>query len=152
VARPKPRKWIPKNPSKYVGDPREIVARSSWEARAMQWFDMNPSVIKWNSEGLVIPYYSQADQKMRRYFVDFVVQIKNRAGELKIYAIEVKPEKETLPPPPSRNRKQMLESVTTYQVNQDKWKTAREFCHSKGMEFLVMTEYDLGIKKRQNGN
>lgn len=152
MTRPKARKWIPKNPSKYVGDPTGIIARSSWEARAMTWFDQNPSIIKWNSEGLVIPYYSQADEKIRRYFVDFVVQIKNKAGEIKVYAVEVKPEKETLPPPPNRNRQQMFEAVVTYQVNQDKWKHAREFCRSKGMDFIVLTEYDLGIKKRPNVN
>lgn len=46
MGHPKPRKWFPKNPEKYVGDVNNIISRSSWETKFMNWCDQNPAVIK----------------------------------------------------------------------------------------------------------
>lgn len=145
VARPKPRKWIPRNPDKYIGNVNDIVSRSSWETRCMNWFDLTPAVVKWNSEDLVIPYINPMDNKPHRYFVDFVAQIQDKSGSVKVYAIEVKPFFETLPPVPTSNKKRLLLETQTYITNQSKWKAAKEFCSSKGIHFIVLTEKDLGI-------
>jgi hypothetical protein len=41
----------------------------------------------------------------------------------------------------------------TYQVNQDKWKAAREWAKKNGFEFIILTEYELGLAKRnEKGN
>lgn len=138
----------PQNPNKYVGDIRNIIYRSSWEKIACKWFDENPSIIYWNSESLIIPYISKVDMKQHNYHVDFVAKILDRNGNQKTYVIEIKPEKETLPPN-SKNKKRMITEVETYVRNQSKWEAARAFCNERGLTFIVLTEYDLGIKKRK---
>lgn len=143
MGHPKPRKWVPKNPDKYIGDINNIVSRSSWETKFMNWCDQNPAVIKYNSEELVVPYQSPVDGKVHRYFVDFVILVKTRGGELKRYAVEIKPEAQTLPPKPGRNKRRLLEETMKYQVNQAKWSSASSFCRCHGMEFIVLTEKHL---------
>lgn len=142
-------KFEPKNPEKYAGDPTNIIFRSSWELKAMNWFDKNPSVIKWNSEEMFIPYFSPVDKKLHRYFPDFIVQIKDKTGEIKMYMVEIKPNVQTQPPKvPKRQTKTFLESVETYAINTSKWKAAREWCSNNGMIFMILDEYSLGIKKK----
>ena len=98
MAHPRPRKWKPRNPEKYVGDVNNIVARSSWEIKFMNYCDSHPEVLKYSSEELVIPYISPLDNRPHRYFVDFVILVKTRTGELKRMAIEIKPLAQTMPP------------------------------------------------------
>lgn len=140
----------PVNPQRYVGNKSEIVYRSSWELKMMLWCDLNPSVVKWNSEGMKIPYWSNADQKQRTYWIDFIVQYKTSDGSLRTTLIEIKPEAETKPPP-KRGKKQdrFLAETYTWEVNKCKWDAAKKYAAQNGMEFLVMNEYDLGIKKRK---
>lgn len=146
---PRPKKFRPKFPHKYVGKLEEITARSSWEMKFMDWCDRNPSVVQWNSEGIVIPYYSQADEKHRRYFVDFIIKIKKDDGTLATMLIEIKPYHECIPPKAAKKTKRYLEQWHTFQVNQDKWKHADEWARKNGCIFRVMDEYDLGIAKRR---
>lgn len=140
----------PKNPEKYVGDVTNIVYRSSWEAKFFYWCDRNPSVLKWCSEEVIIPYFSTADEKMRRYFLDAAITVRTQSGEIKKMLIEIKPEKQTMPPKISKRKKQetMLQEAYDWRVNQDKWEAAKKFAAKMGAEFIVMTEYDLGIKSR----
>lgn len=145
--------YKPINPAKYVGDINNIVFRSLWERKLMLWCDKNSSVLKWGSEIHPIPYYSTVDGRMRRYFVDFFVQMRNKDGNTETIMIEVKPNKETRPPekPKTNNRKSQeryLQEHLTYQVNQDKWKAATEFAKKHNMRFVIMDEYALGIAKR----
>ncbi|USV40936.1 head completion protein [Xanthomonas phage BUDD] len=138
------------HPEKYVGNANDVVYRSSWELRFNRWCDLNPSVVKWNSEEIVIPYYSSAEFKNRRYFVDYIVQLKMADGSLKTLLIEIKPESQTIAPVKGRKKpERYLQECITYQVNQDKWTAARAYAAKHGMEFRVMTEYDLGIAKRK---
>jgi hypothetical protein len=139
-------KFTPKNPQKYIGDYNNIVYRSSWECKVMDWLDRNDSIISWASEELIIPYISPADNKFHRYFPDFLVKAKTRDGKFKTILIEVKPKKQTLPPEPKKRvTKQYINEVVTYGVNQAKWKAATEFCLDRGWEFKVMTEEHLGL-------
>lgn len=149
---PKPFKFKPKNPSKYVGDIDNIVMRSSWEKKFALWCDLNPSVIKWNSEGTPIPYWHSVDQKTRRYFIDFFIQMRAKDGTIKNLAIEVKPYKETQPPETPKRKTQKtkdryINECLTYQRNQDKWNAAQAWCKENGFEFVILTENELGIKK-----
>ena len=75
-------KYKVKNPSKYVGAVDNVVYRSSWERRFMVYADTNPNVVKWNSEGLVIPYVSPVDGKVHRYFPDFWIEVKDEKGKI----------------------------------------------------------------------
>jgi hypothetical protein len=142
---PKPRKWTPKNPEKYVGDLNNIIARSSWEIKLLNWLDGNPSVIIYNSEGLIVPYLSPVDNKEHKYYVDFLAKMRLKDGTIKTYAIEVKPAKEMVPPRKNKNKERMITEVTTYVTNQAKWAYAKEYCESRGIVFLVLNEHDLGI-------
>jgi len=136
----------PRNPQKYIGDPTNIVYRSSWEAKVMHWLDNNDDIINWASEELIVPYISPADGKRHRYFPDFLVKIRTKEGKLKTMMLEVKPKKQTLPPEPrQRMTKQYVNEVVTYGVNQAKWKAANEYCLDRGWEFKVLTEEHLGI-------
>jgi hypothetical protein len=96
-------KFTPKNPQKYIGDYNNIVYRSSWECKVMDWLDRNDDVISWASEELIIPYISPHDNRYHRYFPDFLVKVKTRNGQHKTMLIEIKPKKQTIPPEPSGN-------------------------------------------------
>jgi len=136
----------PKNPQKYIGDPNNIVYRSSWECRVMNWFDQNNDIISWASEELIVPYKSPVDNRFHRYFPDFIVKVRTRDGTMKTLMIEVKPKKQTLPPErKKRVTKQYVNEVVTYGINQAKWKAAQEYCLDRGWEFKVMTEEHLGF-------
>lgn len=147
-------KFRPTNASKYVGDITNVVFRSMWELHFMRYCDSNPSVVAWTSE-YPIEYFSSVDNKVRRYFVDFFVKMRDAKGEDHVLMIEVKPDSQTRPPkkPKINNSKAMTRYISeceTYQVNQDKWNAAEEFAARNNMRFIVMNEYDLGIAKRGN--
>ena len=52
---------------------------------------------------------------------------------------------QTQPPKNTRNKKTLMESVATYQVNQAKWDAARLYCKKHGFEFMLITENELGL-------
>ena len=136
----------PANPKKYTGNPRNIICRSSWERRFCNWCDINESIIEWGSEEFWIPYRAP-DGKVRRYFPDFLIKVKETTGELKTYVIEVKPKKQTLKPKPRKKvTKSYLYECKTYEVNKAKWKAARECCADRRVEFKIITEKELGIR------
>jgi hypothetical protein len=137
--------FTPKNRSKYKGDSENVVYRSSWELRVMKWLDENPSVIWWASEELIIKYKSPIDQKIHRYFPDFIVRLKQKNGAESTVVIEIKPQKQTVKPVQKRKTKRYLQEAATYAVNQEKWRAADLFCKEHGWQFKVLTEKDIGI-------
>ena len=140
-------KYKPEYPKKYKGDPNNIICRSSWERRFCRWCDLNESIISWGSEEFWIPYVSPVDNRVHRYFPDFIIKVKEQTGDIKTYIIEVKPKKQTIPPKQkSRVTKSFLHEAKTYAVNQAKWKAADEFCKDRMIQFKVITEDELGIK------
>ena len=99
-------KYKPSYPSKYKGDPNNIICRSSWERKFCRYCDLNESVISWGSEEFWIPYLSPVDNRVHRYFPDFIMKIKENTGAIKTYVVEVKPKKQTVPPKkPNRQTK-----------------------------------------------
>jgi len=136
----------PRNPQKYIGDHTNIIYRSSWECRVMDWLDRNPNIVSWASEEVIIPYKSPVDGKMHRYFPDFVVKSRGNDGKTKTMMLEVKPKKQTKAPIPQRRvTKQYITEVTTWGVNQAKWKAATEYCLDRGWQFMLITEDHLGL-------
>lgn len=134
-------KFIPRNPEKYAGDVNNIVYRSSWEKRLMIWMDKNPSILKWVSEEIVIPYVSPLDQRVHRYFPDFVVLYQHRDGTKRKMVVEVKPHAQTImPEKKTKTTKRYLNEVATYAVNQAKWEAAEKWCKERGFDFQVITE------------
>jgi hypothetical protein len=137
----------PKNPEKYIGNPSNIVYRSSWELKFMKWCDNNPSILNYGSEEIYIPYYDPVKRKVRKYYPDFFVKVKESTGNIKKYIIEIKPKKQTQPPKtPKRKTKSYINEVYTYATNEAKWKAAVEFCKDHLIEFKIITEDELGIK------
>lgn len=139
-------KYKVKNPAKYRGDYNNVIYRSSWELKLMNWCDSTPAVLEWGSEVAVIPYVSPVDNRVHRYFVDFYMKIQDKNGNIEKYLVEVKPKKFTKEPvKPKRVTKNFIEEVYTYGVNQAKWKAAREFCEDRRWKFVVLTEDELKV-------
>ena len=110
----------------------------------MHKFDIEPWVISWSSEEIVVPYISPVDGRWHRYFVDFVIKIKDKQGNLQTWMIEVKPKKQTKPPEiPKRKTKKYITKVMTWGVNEAKWKAAEDYCKDRAWKFVIFTEDQL---------
>jgi len=139
-------KYKPNRPDKYHGDPTKIIYRSLWERKCMKVFDENPNVISWGSEEICIPYKSPADGKIHRYYPDFIVELKNKQGEIETLVIEVKPSKQTVEPKkPAGGKKTRtyINEVMTYTINNAKWEAAKQACESRGWLFRIITEKEI---------
>lgn len=136
----------PQFPEKYKGNPAQVVYRSSWELKLMNYLDRHSDIISWQSEEFFIPYRSPVDRKVHRYFPDFLVKKREKDGSIKTVMIEVKPEKQTKPPKhPGKVTKKYITEVYTWGVNEAKWNAAKEYCLDRGWLFQVFTEKHLGI-------
>ena len=135
-----------KNVNKYAGNALKVKYRSLWERQVMRFFDDNPSVVRWNSEEVIVGYRCQTDNKLHRYFIDMYVKMKDG----KEFLIEIKPHAQTLPPKKgARKTKKFLKEVLTYGKNQSKWEAATAYAKKRGMTFQIWTEHTikgLGIK------
>ncbi len=140
-------KFKPSKPEKYKGDPTNIVYRSSYELKFMQYCDLTESVNEWRSEEFFIPYISPIDNKVHRYFPDFFVKYKDKNGGSRTLVVEIKPQKDLNMPEqnPKRKTKSWAYKVKTWAVNQAKWKAAKEWCSDRKYEFRILTEKELGI-------
>lgn len=138
----------PRNPQKYRGDPTNIVYRSGWELKLMLYLDSRQDVVSWGSEEIIIPYRSPIDNKIHRYFPDFIVTKINKEGRKETAIIEVKPHYQTIPPERNKGKsqKRFLNEVYTWGLNEAKWKAANEYCKDRGWTFHIFTEKELGIK------
>ena len=65
----------PNNPQKYKGNVKNIVYRSSWEKRFMNYCDRTREIIEWGSEELSI-FYRGVDGKPHRYYPDFYMKVR----------------------------------------------------------------------------
>ena len=115
-------KYKPIHPKKYQGNPNNIICRSSWERKFCQWCDRKDNVISWASEEISIPYASPKDNRIHRYYPDFLIKVREYNNRIQTYVVEVKPKKQTLPPKPrKRVTNSYIYECTTYAVNQAKW-------------------------------
>ena len=133
-------RFKPQNSKKYKGDPNNVIYRSSWELRVMKYLDNQPKVEWWASEEMFVRYKSPIDERIHRYYPDFVVKTKE-----KTFMLEVKPFHQTQKPKQKRKTKKFLQEAATYAVNQQKWRAADIFCQEHGWLFKIVTEKDLGI-------
>ena len=139
-------KYNIKIPNKYSGDPTNVVYRSSWELKFMNWCDNNSSVLSWSSEETIVPYRSPIDMKLHRYFLDFKIKVNSNDG-IKTYLVEIKPSSKRIPPKiPKINSKRYLIECSTFMVNQAKWTAADRWAKDRGWNFIILDEFDLGIQ------
>ena len=141
-------RYFPTNPKKYRGNPNQIIYRSLWERKVMVYCDKNDAIIEWGSEEVIVPYLSPMDGKIHRYFPDFYMKVRQADGSTKKFIIEVKPKSQCKQPvkKPKRRTTKWFNEVKTFAINQAKWKSAREFCEDKGMEFKIFTEDHINPK------
>ena len=140
-------KYTPKNVSKYLGDHTKVVYRSLKERSIMKYFDEAPKVLKWNSEGVIIPYLYDVDGKMHRYFMDFYAEIRCNDGVIRRYLFEYKPKSKLSPPkaPKSttKSRKRAaryLAEKMDYIKNANKWAATAKYAEARGVLFFVIHE------------
>ena len=145
-------KFRPKNPNKYKGNPSNIIYRSLLERRFMVYLDNNPSILKWSSEEIIIPYVSPVDNRVHRYFPDFYMKYRNNKDMIVEELIEVKPFSQCTPPNPKkkltktgRTSKRYLKEVQTYMVNDAKWNQAMKYCKDRKWKWRILTEKDINI-------
>ena len=141
-------RYFPTNPKKYRGNPNQIIYRSLWERKVMVYCDKNDAIIEWGSEEVIVLYLSPMDGKIHRYFPDFYMKVRQADGSTKKFIIEVKPKSQCKQPVknPKRRTTKWFNEVKTFAINQAKWKSAREFCEDKGMEFKIFTEDHINPK------
>lgn len=141
-------KYKVKNRQKYKGDPNNVVFRSMWERNAFAWCDNTSEVKEWSSEEVVIPYYYDVDKRYHRYFMDLKITYTNG----KTVLVEIKPEKETLPPKRPDKTRRYINEAMTYVKNQNKWSAAAEFAKDRNWSFEIWTEktlQNMGILPKQ---
>jgi hypothetical protein len=134
------------NVHKYIGNPVDIVYRSSWELKFMLYCDLNPGVKKWGSEIFRIPYVdSQGHSHV--YIPDFYLETENKDNPLYVnkFVVEVKPKAEiqepVIPKNISEKKFKALEyAMTQWQKNKYKWVYAKEWCKGRDMVFWLVTE------------
>lgn len=134
----------PNHKEKYKGS-TPILYRSGLELTYMRWLDSSSNIVSWGSESVVIPYIKPIDGKMHRYFIDFNFTIKDRAGLLHKFIVEVKPARQCRPPKTTnrKNKKSLLYEQVTWATNSAKWKAATEWGKKHGYKFIIATETDI---------
>jgi hypothetical protein len=143
--RPRQGYFRPFNLDKYIGDPSKVIFRSSWEFKFLKWCDLNPSIVKYSSEPLGIPFFNPLDKRVHKYYVDFYVKLIGQDGKESEYLLEVKPNKYIVPPkaPERMTDKQTANYVWAakqFIVNQAKFEAAKAFAEQKGVKFGIITE------------
>lgn len=136
-------KYTPMFPDKYKGDPNNIVFRSGLELKYFREFDMNPNILEWASEEFYIPYYDPLKNKVRKYFIDLYIKMKDTNGEIQKYLIEIKPYNETVLPKKGSNLNTFKKRAETYVINQAKWEATKLFCEKHDLKFQILTEKNI---------
>jgi hypothetical protein len=131
-------KFVIKNPAKYVGT-KNPTYRSSWEWTFMNFCDTNPSIVKWASEAIQIPYRDPLTQKQTVYVPDFFIQYLDKRGRMLTELIEIKPASQTILERVGKNKYNQAQFVK----NQAKWAAANMWCKQQGLKFRVLNENDI---------
>ena len=137
-------KYKPVNVEKYMGDPTKVTYRSGLERTVMRYFDLHKDVMSWGSEVVIVPYRSPIDNRVHRYFTDFVATFRDAEGKLSTLLIEVKPLSQCKEPvKKTRKTARYVREVQTWGVNKAKWQAARAYADARGWRFVVMTEKEI---------
>tara|TARA_B110000503_G_C7158377_1_gene418440 strand:+ start:3163 stop:3588 length:426 start_codon:yes stop_codon:yes gene_type:complete len=131
-------KFNPKFPEKYVGG-KTPTYRSSWEFAFMRFCDEHPSVQRWASEAIRIPYKNPFTGKMTIYVPDFFMEYIDKDGKSHVEVIEVKPANQTN----LKEAKGSKQNQMHWILNQAKWEVARAWCKQQGIVFRVVNEGDI---------
>lgn len=135
--------YYPKNPGKFIGE--KAIYRSGLELKYFKFLDENQKCVKWNSEGIKIPYFWSGDNKWHNYYIDLAATFTDNKGNLTTYIIEIKPYRQTIQPEhtPRKRQKTLLAEQVMYSQNQAKWTAAKEFARQNNLKFIILTEKDI---------
>lgn len=138
-------KFFPKNTSKYIGDFNKILCRSLWERKFCKYLDENKNILRWSFENIKIPYKSPIDNKPHHYIPDFLIEKRDKNGDISTLIVEIKPFKQTKQPILSENisKKTHSKNMEMFLINQAKWQAAKEFCEKNDLKFMIITEKEL---------
>jgi len=141
----------------YVGKDEEILLRSGYEIKAVRMIQQLYTLKRiksWVSEETIFQYYHNLTNKVRKYFMDFTLELYNGC----ICYIEVKPFAQTQNPKKpktfktEKQRVNYEKQVIEYLKNQDKWNAVQEFCNTENQKlgytkhkFIIWTENELSI-------
>ena len=117
-------RFTPVNTTKYIGDPNNIICRSLWERKFCKFLDENANIIRWSFETLKIPYKSPVDNLLHYYIPDFIVEKKNKKGDIETMIVEIKPAKQTKKPEMGKRK-------------------SKRSCESNSWKFVILTEKEL---------
>jgi hypothetical protein len=131
-------KFTMKNPAKYIGT-KIPQYRSSWEFSFMQFCDTSPSIQKWASEAINIPYRDPLTGKNTIYVPDFFIQYVDKNNKMNVELIEIKPASQQLFEKVGKSKYNQAQFIK----NQAKWKAATAWCKQQGIKFRVLNENDL---------
>ncbi|MDD5649186.1 MAG: hypothetical protein PHF86_02030 [Candidatus Nanoarchaeia archaeon] len=155
-----------KNISKYIGNPNLIIYRSSWEFSFIKWCDASPSILKWSSEPIKIPYYDRVSKLdeckrlgldpnqpknwvIKNYNIDFWVEVKMSNSNIEKWFIEIKPKNKLsrpIPPKPGaplKEQKSFTIKAKEYLINEAKFAAVNEWAKKAGGKFYIFTEDQL---------
>lgn len=127
-----------KNPEKYIGTGQPKY-RSSWERTFMLFCDNNPSIEKWASESIKIPYKDPLTGKATVYVPDFLIIYLDKNLKKHAELIEIKPSNQMILEKVGKNPYNQAQ----YVKNMAKWAAATNFCKHNGMRFRVINENDI---------
>lgn len=138
-------RFTPKNSTKYIGDYTKIICRSLWERKFCKYLDENINVLRWSFETLKIPYKSPKDNLVHMYIPDFIVEKKNKKGDIETLLVEIKPFKQTQAPKQGKrkSKKSFITENITFEINKSKWEAAKQFCDKHSWKFVILTEKEL---------
>lgn len=154
------------NKDKYIGDSSLIIYRSSWEYKFCKYCDMSPSVLRWSSEPIKIPYYDRvskleechklgldpnnpANWEVKNYNTDFWFELDKGNGEKEKIFVEIKPSNKLKKPvPPNRDAPMKVQrafniAAKEYLINEAKFAALKEWAHRNNSKFYVFTEETL---------
>lgn len=154
------------NKDKYIGDPELVIYRSSWEYAFCKYCDMSPSVKRWSSEPIQIPYYDRVSKleecaklgldpnnpsnwEVKNYNTDFWYEMDKGDGESEKIFVEIKPAyklKKPIPPQedsPLKTQRTFNKAAKEYLINEAKFAALKAWAEKNGSKFYVFTEHTL---------
>lgn len=155
-----------RNKEKYVGDPSLVIYRSSWEFSFCKWADYSPSILRWSSEPVKIPYYDRVSKLneckklglnpnnpknwvVKNYNTDFWIELKKPDDTIERWFVEIKPEYKLLKPKPVpktaplKDQKKFNRLAKEYLINEAKFAAIKEWATRNNCHFYIFTEVQL---------
>ena len=154
------------HPEKYIGNPQLIIYRSGYELTFCRWCDFSPSILRWSSEPMKVPYANKVSKlaecqkynlnpndpknwEIKNYNLDFWCEIKKDENTVEKWFVEIKPSSELKKPiPPDKNaplkvQRKFVNEAKRYLINEEKFKSLNAWAEKSGGKFYVFTEIQL---------